>query len=85
LTAALSDISSNLSDVKSKLVEVDQALSELNAAVPQIQSKIMSFLNAVAIGATVLYVWLAVSQVSLFMHALAWFKGKKEEEASAAS
>ena len=85
LMAALSDMSSNLSDVRSKLVEVDQALSELNAAVPHIQSKIMSYVTTGAIGATVLFVWLAVSQVSLFLHALAWFKGKKEEEASAAS
>jgi hypothetical protein len=85
LTATLSDLSSNLSAVKGKVGEVDQAMSEVEAAVPQIQSKIMSYVNAAAIGATLLFVWLAVSQVSLFLHALAWFKGKTEEEASAAS
>jgi hypothetical protein len=85
LTAALADLSSNLAAVKGKVGEVDQALTEVEAAVPQLQSKIMSYVNTAAIGATVLFAWLAVSQVSLFLHALAWFKGKTEEEASAAS
>lgn len=76
--ATVARIDSDLSTAKTMVAEVKQSLGEIVALVPQIQARLASYMTTAAIGATFLFVWLAASQVSLFVHALGWFKGKGE-------
>ena len=80
--ATVAKVHEDLSAAKRLVPEVQQSLKEIELAVPQLQARVMSYTTTAAIGITVLCVWLAVSQVSLFIHALGWFKGHGQPEAA---
>jgi hypothetical protein len=90
LTAALDEDEDEVSrrDVAAKASEVDRFLekceavvigwqSDLDAAsddLPRVRAQIVSWLSYLAIAMTLVFVWVAVSQISLFGRALEWLK-----------
>jgi hypothetical protein len=58
---------------------VDAWQSDLDAAceaVREVQPKIGGWITLAAVGVTILCVWMAAGQISLFVHALGWLKGR---------
>jgi hypothetical protein len=76
VAAATSEVDLVLQRCQAKLEAWQSDLDAAREEMRQVRAKVPGWLTLTAIAGTILLVWVAVGQISLFAHARPWFRGR---------
>jgi hypothetical protein len=82
IAAATRDVDLVLRNCQTTVEEWQSDLDTAHAELPRYEAEILGWMTLVAIAVTIVCAWVALSQISLFAHALKWCRGKPTDGAN---
>ena len=76
ITSRTSEISAFLDDLQSEVDGYRAQIGDLQTRVATVKARVPLWIDLGSIGITLLFVWLGLSQVSVFIHGWSFFKGE---------